>query len=376
MKRLNYIDGLKGWCAISVCVLHFQLMFAINGYIGWKALPEAAMNPFNYYFEWFPYSILTNNSFPLYIFFALTSFIVSYTFLKNKNEDKLKQKIVMRYFRFLPLVVIACFAAYLLLAFQLCPLQAFYDITGNTWGYARLEESYSFFDVLKIGFFTSFFEGTQLVSPFWCLHYIFLGSMLSFIMMLLYTRIDNKIFFFGSAIVLFYFVDQNYLAFLMGLIAGIIANKEHPMGKTTGALLIAAGCIFGIFPPVLLPNFINVVTLYALGAGLVIVGIHCCFSDNRLLCNQFAEFLGKESLAFIVWQFLVMQSLNIFLYNYFYSTGMNNSMNIAINFFVNAGLSLFLTWVSAKTITPLTNYLCNRLRALLWKQTLDLNIHK
>ena len=376
MKRLNYIDGLKGWCAISVCVLHFQLMFAINGYIGWKALPEAAIKPFEYYFEWFPYSILTNNSFPLYIFFALTSFIVSYTFLKDKNEDKLKQKIVMRYFRFLPLVVIACFAAYLLLAFQLCPLQAFYDITGNTWGYARLEESYSFFDALKIGFFTSFFKGTQLVSPFWCLHYIFLGSMLSFIMMLLYTKIDNKIFFFGSAIVLFYFVDPNYLAFLMGLIAGIIANKEYPMAKATGAFLVAAGCILGLFPPVLLPSFINAVTLYALGAGLVIVGIHCCFSNHRLLCNQFAEFLGKESLALIVWQFLVMQSLNIFLYNYFYSTGMNNSMNIAINFFVNAGLSLFFTWVSAKTITPLTNYLCNRIRALLWKQTLDLNIYK
>ena len=376
MKRLNYIDGLKGWCAISVCVLHFQLMFAINGYIGWKALPEAAVNPFKYYFKWFPYSILTNNSFPLYIFFALTSFIVSYTFLKDKNEDKLKQKIVMRYFRFLPLVVIACFAAYLLLAFQLCPLQAFYDITGNTWGYARLEESYSLFDALKIGFFTSFFKGTQLVSPFWCLHYIFLGSMLSFIMMLLYTKIDNKIFFFGSVIVLFYFVDPNYLAFLVGLIAGIIANKEYPMAKATGALLVAAGCILGLFPPVLLPSFINAVTLYALGAGLVIVGIHCCFSNNRLLCNQFAEFLGKESLAVIVWQFLVMQSLNIFLYNYFYSTGMNNSMNIAINFFVNAGLSLFFTWVSAKTITPLTNYLCNRIRALLWEQTLDLNIHK
>lgn len=110
-------------------------------------------------------------------------------------------------------------------------------------------------------------------------------------------------------------------------------------------------------------------TLYALGAGFVIVGIHCSFSNNRLLCNKFAEFLGKESLALIVWQMLVLQSLNIFLYNYFYGTGMSNPMNIAINFVVNTGLSLFLTWVSAKTITPLTNYTCNRMSALLWKST-------
>ena len=369
MKRLNYIDGLKGWCAVSVCILHFLLMFEIGGFIGWKCLPEAALNPFEYYFEWFPYSILTNNSFPLYIFFALISFIVSYTFLKNRNEDKLKQKIMMRYFRLLPLVLIACFAAYLLLTFKLCPLQEFYDITGNTWGYARLEQSYTFLDMLKIGFFTSFFEGTQLVSPFWCLHYIFLGSMLSFVMMLLYTKIDNKVFFFGSALLMFHFVDQNYLAFIIGLIAGILANKEYSLSKATGTLLVAAGCILGLFPPVLLPGFINVVTLYALGAGFVIVGTHCCFSNHRLLCNKFAEFLGKESLALIVWQFLIMQSLNIFLYNSFYSAGMSNPVNIAINFAVNAVLSLLLTWISAKTITPLTNDTCNKVNALLWKET-------
>ena len=367
MKRLNYIDGLKGWCAVSVCLMHFQLMFVINGYIGWKCLPEAALNPFEYYFKWFPYSILTNNSFPLYIFFALTSFIVSYTFLTNKNEDKIKQKIMIRYFRFLPLVLISCFVAYLLLTFKLCPLQEFYDITGNTWGYARLEESYTFLDMLKIGFFTSFFEGTQLVSPFWCLHYIFLGSMLSFIMMLLYTKADNKIFFFGSAILMFYFVDQNYLAFIIGLIAGVLATKEYSLTKTKGALLVVVGCILGLFPPVLLPSFINVVTLYALGAGFIIVGIHCRFSNHRLLCNKFAEFLGKESLALIVWQFLIMQSLNICIYNYCYSIGLSNPMNIAINFIINMGVSIFLTWVSAKTITPLTNYICNRVKLLQWK---------
>ncbi|MBQ2377343.1 MAG: hypothetical protein II297_02970, partial [Clostridia bacterium] len=272
MKRLNYIDGLKGWCAVSVCILHFLLMFVIGGFVGWKCLPEAALNPLEYYFDWFPYSILTNNSFPLYIFFALIAFIVSYTFLKNKNEDKLKQKIVMRYFRFMPLVLISCIVAYLLLELELCPLREFYGITGNTWGLAMIENEFTLFEALKIGLFKSFFERTHLVSPLWCMFYIFLGSMLSFVMMLLYTKIDNKLFFFGSALVLFYFVDQNYLAFIIGLIAGVIADKEYSLSKLRGGLLVAAGCIFGLFPPVLLPSFIDVVTFYALGAGFVIVG--------------------------------------------------------------------------------------------------------
>ena len=252
MKRLNYIDGLKGWCAVSICILHFLLMFMVDGFIGWKCLPEAALNPFEYYFKWFPYSILTNFSFPLYIFFSLIAFIVSYTFLKNPNEDKLKQKIVMRYFRLLPLVLSACLVTYVLLAFKLCPLEEFFDTTGNTWGLAMIENEFTLFEALKIGLFRTFFERTQLVSPFWCMFYIFLGSMLSFIMMLLYTKISNKVLFFGSAILLFYFVDQSYLSFIIGLIAGIIAAQEYSLSKAKGALLVIVGCIFGLFPPVLL----------------------------------------------------------------------------------------------------------------------------
>ena len=112
----------------------------------------------------------------------------------------------------------------------------------------------------------------------------------------------------------------------------------------------------------------NILTLYALGAGLVIVGTHCSFSNNRLLCNKFAEFLGKESLALIVWQMLVLQSLNIFIYNCFHSAGMGEITNISINFVINMSVSLFVTWVSDKTITPLTNYLCNRVNGLLYKK--------
>ena len=137
--------------------------------------------------------------------------------------------------------------------------------------------------------------------------------------MLVYNKVDNKKLLFGFVLVLFYFVDQNYLAFIVGVIA-----------------------------------------------GLVIVGIHCSFSENPLLCNKFMEFWGKESLSLIVWQMLVLQSLNIFLFNYLYGAGVSNPINIAINFVVNIGAGFLLTRISSKTITPLTNYLCKKVSRLLW----------
>ena len=84
------------------------------------------------------------------------------------------------------------------------------------------------------------------------------------------------------------------------------------------------------------------------------------------LMNIFAErFVHEDNLA----EYKYMQSLNVFLYNSLHSAGVGKPINIAINFVINAALSLFLTWVSAKTITPLTNFTCNKVSALLWKQS-------
>lgn len=361
MKRITYIDGLKGLCALSICIFHFLLMFIISGYIGWKAMPEAVANPFDYYFEHFPYSILTNNSFPLYIFFAIMSFLITYIFIKNSDESKLKKQAITRYFRFLPIVVIACFFAYLLLAFELCDLKSFYEATGNEWALARLEESYSFWDFIKISFFSSYMHGTQLLAPLWCLHYLFLGSFLTYFILLIYNKIKNKTFLFGLVIVFIFFFDPNYLAYVAGIIAGVIASKDFNLKKFYSILLILGGCIFGLFPPVLLPTFVDISVFYAVGAGLILVGTHASFKENFFLTNKFVVFCGKESLSLIIFHFLIQQSLNVFLFLTFNNAGLNLWLNILINFVISMTLTLLCGWISSKTITPLTNKLCNKI---------------
>ena len=361
MKRLTYLDGLKGWCAISVCIFHFLLMFAVDGFVGWKCMPQAQANPVSYYFANFPYSVLTNNSFPLYIFFAILSFVVAHSFLQNKNNESLKVKAITRYFRFMPIVVISCFIAYLLLKFNLCKFHELYLLTKNTWAAARIEESYSFFRFLKESLFTSFFKGTQLVSPLWCLHYLFLGSFLTYFVMWIYDKISNKYALFTFLIVIFYFVNPNYIAFIVGIISAIICHNEYSIKKINCILLIILGCVFGLFPPVLINNFTNIETFYAIGAGLILVGTHYCFQNNYFLNNQFILFCGKESFSLIIVQFLIMQSLNIYLFLIFHKTGMNFTMNIIFNLLINMTLSFFATWIYSKTITPLTNYICKKI---------------
>ncbi|WP_133245162.1 hypothetical protein [Victivallis vadensis] len=127
-KRIIYIDGLKGLCGIWVCLFHYLLAFASFGYIGWES-GVADADKAAYYFRYFPYSILTNGSFPLYIFFALIGFIPALHFFQTGSADGIRRQAVMRYFRLMP-PVLAC----ALIASVVYLTSGFFQPGG--WGFA------------------------------------------------------------------------------------------------------------------------------------------------------------------------------------------------------------------------------------------------
>ena len=98
--RIESIDGLKGICGIWVVVFHYLLAYASFGYIGWES-GVAAADRSEYYFRYFPYSILSNGSWPLYIFFAIIAFIPAYICFRKETFDNLGRQTVIRYFRLL-----------------------------------------------------------------------------------------------------------------------------------------------------------------------------------------------------------------------------------------------------------------------------------
>lgn len=203
------------------------------------------------------------------------------------------------------------------------------------------------------------------MSPLWCLHYIFIGSMFTYLIMLLFNKINNKTLLFIILVVFSIIIDPIYFSFVIGIISAYIANKEFVLKKYQGILIILLGCIFGLFPPVFVPSFISMDIMFGIGAGLIIVGTHFCFKNNYFLNNKFINFFGKESLSAIIVQFIIMQSLNIYLFILFYNNGMDMTLNILINIFINLILTGVFTWVYSKTITLLTNIVCNKVSSVL-----------
>jgi peptidoglycan/LPS O-acetylase OafA/YrhL len=61
--RIEFADGLRAICSILIVILHYMLAFAPLGFVGFQyAIDPAAVDRTEFYFRYFPYSILTNNA--------------------------------------------------------------------------------------------------------------------------------------------------------------------------------------------------------------------------------------------------------------------------------------------------------------------------
>ena len=99
----------------------------------------------------------------------------------------------MRYFRFLPMVFAGCLISALLYRFSLYSFERFYEATENSWIYTLGKLDYSFSTAFYGGLLDGFLHGTGIVTSLWCLHYLFLGSLLSYSILMLYGKIKNRI---------------------------------------------------------------------------------------------------------------------------------------------------------------------------------------
>ena len=82
------------------------------------------------------------------------------------------------------------------------------------------------------------------------------------------------------------------------------------------------------------------------------------FENSRVFKSRILTFLGKESFAIIIVHALVLFSVNANLFLYLNSLGINQNVNILVNFFVFAASSVVLSKLFSLTLTPLTNRLC------------------
>lgn len=353
-ERLDYLDGLKGLFTILVMVGHFGMMFSNDGYIGWGASNEAMIDPVSTYLSNLPMSLIINNSIPLYLFMALIAFFPAYKYFKTRDDKALVKSSVLRYFRFLPMVFVAFILSYLFRVFDLYCADDFFKFTGNAWIREGFLIKFNLFEVIRDGLLFSFISRSQEVSSLWCLYYLFLGSLLTYVFVWIIGKVKHRecIYLLVS---LFLILDPTYLSFIAGVgVADIVCNSKIMENKSIMVLFLILGLIIGYFPSVFLPYWLDVTVIYAVGGFFILVGIIGLFSKSKFLNSKTLVYLGKESFSLIIVHIFVLFTITGYAYIWLIKLRVPELVALPAVFVLFATISYYASELYQKIMGPIT----------------------
>lgn len=249
-EKLNYLEGLRGLSCMVVifdhCVNEFMPSFrhmGSQGVTGWFK-DVIAMSPLNII-----YSGLT----PVFIFFVLSGYVLSYKFHETGNVKYAFSGAIKRYFRLAGPVLGSMLFLYIVYRVSMA-----FGADGSTL---------SLFDVFKESFIQVFFVGGSLHNgPLWTMKTELIGSILVFALMLITNSSKWRAFTYLVSMV--YFYDSNFLLFIFGMFlcdvytTGYLKGFVETQNKKILIPLLLISLYFISYPTV--RNHVEVAGIYRL----------------------------------------------------------------------------------------------------------------
>ncbi len=347
-KHINYIDSLKGISAIWVTLAHYLIAFMPFGFVGWSS-GVADADKYKVYFDAFPYSILSNSSFPLYTFFAIISYILATNYFQKRNVESIKKQAIKRYFRFLPPVLITTLICYLIPTCGLAFNAELSKLAPSNWIGVFYQQEMSLTQAFISGVYTAFIDGDgSYCSVLWCLNVIFIGSYISYAILLMFGESKARWLVYCVGLLLCYLIRYDYAAFIAGIAAADIAASFPKLksARGLGAVLIVVGLIFGNCIPfvwnfAVMPNII----IYCVGNFTMLLGFSLSARAQNALGGKFLSNSGKWSFALILAHFPVLISFSAWLFALLMKNGYSFAMSMTIS------------WIASIPVLAIATYL-------------------
>jgi peptidoglycan/LPS O-acetylase OafA/YrhL len=390
MKKLNYLEGLRGVAAFIVFVAHFVQLFYPAMIFGDSSLLH---NSLELDISRSPVNLLFNGSFAVFIFFVLSGYVLSIKFTKeNSNYEILYSSAVRRYFRLAIPSAVSLVIAYILMKSNLL----FYkDITETTNGFLNNHFSVqpSFVEFISQFFgsyFVSFYKEKSLNPVLWTMHYELLGSFLIFILMALFSKVKNRLTVYLSYLFIMLLLISPFpyfVAFILGLLISDVQNSKYKnllggiqSNKFSTYFLLFLGLLLGSYPYVdtkgSIYQFIDVVFSYIplspsivcplFGSLLVLVSFLRSNLLQTIFSKNFFVFLGKISFSLYLLHFILLSSFSSWLFSQVYG---NYSYNFSclIVFVVTMVLLLLISYLMYRTVDKSSILISSKIYKVVFK---------
>lgn len=340
LGRIKYIDGLKVIMAIAVVFTHYMLAFYPNGYVGFgSGVNEGIKKCIR---GGMPWSLISNSSISLYLFFAMISFVIAVNYREKQSDISVIQKqAVGRYFQFLIPVFAATFLAFVLYETGFLRYEQVAAMTGTPWSLSIRPTTHSFGLMLLYGIIGIYFNNNvEFLTVLWCMHVIFIGSMLTYAIMALFGNLRYK-YICCIMFMIVGLIFPQYLVFAVGVISGEIYNyvryRELEGWKINlaGICMICTGIAIGMIPSVYLPKYINLYISYAAGSLLILCGVVICRPVQKLLSWKGFMILRGQEFSIILVHIFVLYSFSAWLYKLLLQFIHNNQLCFLFTFLIS-----------------------------------------
>lgn len=366
-KKLEYIEGYKGFACLCVMLSHFFAAFC-NVWV--TSLPERAHNG-AWYETWIgttPLNWFYNGNFGVRVFFITSGFVLSYGYFCTKSVEYLKKGAVKRYFRLVIPVVFINVATYCLMKFGLLYHQEAAMISKSyDWLAAFNNFEPNLLAALKEGLFENFFlNKATYVGPLWTMTYEMMGSLLVFAFLALFGQ--DKIRYLLYVVFLVFFRESNYSHFVVGMaLCDMMVNQGNRMKKFREkkwavALVAAVGVAFSTYPSGTDPSItiyryfnlnqiMDTVTVYHfIGATLLFLAILNSRGLQKFFELPLFAFLGKHCFGLYLVHWPVMMSLSSYIIVKYTGGSLSYYKVVAIDFVITMAVIVFCAVAVSKTL--------------------------
>ena len=192
MRKIGYLDGLRGLAAFQVVFHHFILTFYPALFI-FPGVATHLPGTIEATISASPLNLLWDGNFAVCLFFILSGYVLSHKFFLHGNAEIATAAAVKRYFR---LALPAAFSV--LLAYVMMKLSLFFNqpagvAAGSDWLAGVWTFQPRFFDALNQAFLGVFFAGTfSYNAVLWTIALEFAGSFIVFGFLALFGTARNR----------------------------------------------------------------------------------------------------------------------------------------------------------------------------------------
>jgi peptidoglycan/LPS O-acetylase OafA/YrhL len=365
MRKIQYLDGLRGLAAFIVVLNHFVLAFYPALFSG-NDIHTHLTPGLEFYLSGTMFNLFYNGDFAVCIFFVLSGFVLSHRFFLQKDYEIIIEGAIKRYIRLVVPVAVSVFLAFALMKFSLFYNQQAAQLSGSNWLGGFWSFAPNFMEALSqtfIGaFFTKVFEYNAIL---WTIAYEFVGSFLVFGFMALFGKSQKRFWAYALAIIVFF--QSYYLAFILGmLLSDILAHKDMIMRqydkkKIIRTSLLLIGLFIGSYPSgrdiegtayfVLKNSLISdpAVFYHVIGAFFVVSVLLDSRRMQKIFSFKYLLFLGEISFAMYLLHFVMLGSFSSFIFiimkpymSYANAVSVSFSLSVALLFASSYWMSLYV----------------------------------